>query len=1134
MLSKLKKIINGNNSIKEFCESVRQGIPSAVFGVNDAFKCLMLSAVDEKAVLVCKDNIEAKKCSNLLSQISNKKIELILPKEQNLTVLKAFSKDFTYGRIKAFNNLPSADIIVITIEALLQTCPKKIDKLVINKGENTAPDLAVKKLVSLGYKRVDALESKGTFSLRGDILDVYAINHELPIRIDFFGDDVEAVKHIDLDSRKTISVEQSVEILQAQEFIFDGEIDAIKSAIRSELKSCKDQVHDQLSKLCDDLYFAIETFDLDTLQIFSSLSKNAGYFFHLIEQNSLIVFDSPKASYDYAKLLTEEFGERFKSYFNAGETLSFTRASLLSLEELNDYLKSHNLSCMQALQTAIPFFNPLKIINPEVSGIVNYQLDFNELFLDIDNWLFGGYNVLLCTGDNKRSNTLNFDLSAKGILSAVTNADELNSGVTICDKTLDGGFIFHEEKLVVIGSSNLYRRQTEKIKTRQKKSSFFTAPEAGDYCVHEIHGVGKVLGLNKISTTEGTKDYITIEYSGGDILHIPVEQLDILSRYLGAEKRPKLSRIGGQDFERIKKAVKESIKKMSFDLKKLYAERNAKVGYQFSEFKDLEEEFKKDFQFEETPDQLLADKAIKEDMLSPTVMDRLICGDVGFGKTEVAFKAIFRAIVNGKQAVLLAPTTILVEQHYQTAKERFKRFGVKIACLNRFRTSKEVKNILEKLKNGQIDLIIGTHRLLSKDVAFHDLGLLVLDEEQRFGVEHKEKIKLLKANVDTLTLTATPIPRTLNMSLSGIRPISVIATPPKLRLPVQIYVTEETPSLIKDGITREVNRGGQVFVLYNRVESIYNFAQNLQALLPNVKIAVCHGQMDEKILENKIMDFYGGKYDVLVSTTIIENGIDLPKANTLIVIDADRLGLSSLYQLKGRVGRSDRLAYAYFTFKRDKILTKNAYERLNTIIEFTDMGSGIKVAMRDLEIRGAGNILGAEQHGHMEKVGYELYSKLLREEIAGEEEIVPELDVRISAFIPENYVESKSTRMSCYKEIAEIETDADALEIKEYLKDAFGKIPSETLNLIEISLIKRLAMKLTAKKVEVSKQNVALTFNNFMAFRNPKLLEKIDCNKDLVIISMDQEPCLKFRRTKKTNVEMLMEVKNFLESVINS
>ncbi|MBP5467406.1 MAG: DEAD/DEAH box helicase, partial [Clostridia bacterium] len=542
----------------------------------------------------------------------------------------------------------------------------------------------------------------------------------------------------------------------------------------------------------------------------------------------------------------------------------------------------------------------------------------------------------------------------------------------------------------------------------------------------------------------------------------------------------------------------------------------------------LEKAFDAAFPFEETPDQITAAKDVKSDMSSGKVMDRLICGDVGFGKTEVAFRAVFRAVLNGKQAAMLAPTTILTEQHYNTAVERFRDFGVKIAVLNRFKTAAEQAKTVKDLKEGKIDFIIGTHRLLSKDVVFRDLGLLILDEEQRFGVEHKEKIKLLKKNVDTLTLTATPIPRTLHMSLSGIRAISVINTPPKKRLPVQTYVVEETETLIKDAVSREVTRGGKAFVLYNRVESIDVFAANLKNLMPNLKFTVVHGRMIEREMEKAVDEFYQGKTEVLVSTTIIENGVDLPRANTLIVIDADRLGLSSLYQLKGRVGRSDRLAYAYFTFKRDKILSGTAFDRLNAIIEFTEMGSGIKIAMRDLEIRGAGNILGAQQHGHMDRIGYELYSKLLREEISGKEEKTPELDIRLSAYIPESYIEGSVARMDAYKEIAEINSAAAESDFIAAVKDAYGEIPEEVKNLINIAVAKYLAMKISAVKLTVSKNDTSLTFENFNAFDNAALMEAVENYKGRARISMTGAPRIEFEKNGENNAEMLALVRGFL------
>ncbi len=1127
MLEKIIALRNGENSVKEFLSAIRQGIPSAVFGVSDAFKNYLVSVIDEPVLYIVKDGLSAADAERAVKEFTDKKTVILPAKEETLISTRAFSKDGLYKRIRASRDLPKADVIITTAEALMQVFPKRVESLTLSRGQTVRREDVVSFLTRTGYERVESVESKGTFAVRGDVLDVFSVDREEPFRIDFFDEIIESVKTFDVESRKSTGTLTSADILQAKEFTFSGDdIKSLLLAARKEVTEATGEKRQRLKELYDDLVLAAEKND-EELNALAVLSKDCGTVFDALKPDTVVVFDEAKRVYDLAVLNQTEFDARFNSFVNAGEAFSFAKLNCSGVEELKRRLSRYRKATLQTLSAAVPFFDPLKIINPKIGGVARYQLDFKEVFTDINNWLFSGYSVLIAAGDARRAETLCGDLSEHGIASSLKEENELK-GVIISTEKLSAGFIFHEEKVVLIGSGNLFARPSAGKKIKVKRQSFFTAPEVGDYCVHEVHGIGRVLGSKKISTTEGTKDYVAVEYQGGDVLYVPVEQMDILTRYLGGEKRPKLSKIGGADFEKIKKSVKESIKKMSFDLKKLYGERQASEGFAFTADGELEKAFASAFPFEETPDQIAADKDVKADMTSGKVMDRLICGDVGFGKTEVAFRAVFRAIANGKQAAMLAPTTILTEQHYNTAAERFKDFGVRIAVLNRFKTAGEQKKIITDLKDGKIDFVIGTHRLLSGDVAFKDLGLLVLDEEQRFGVEHKEKIKLLKKNVDTLTLTATPIPRTLHMSLSGIRSISVINTPPKKRLPVQTYVVEETEVLIADAITREINRGGQAFVLYNRVESIFTFAARLQALMPKLKITVVHGRMDEKAMESSVIGFYKGRSDVLVSTTIIENGIDLPRANTLIVIDADRLGLSTLYQLKGRVGRSDRLAYAYFTFKRDKVLSNTAFERLNAIIEFTEMGSGIKIAMRDLEIRGAGNVLGGEQHGHMDKIGYELYSKLLREEISGKEEKTPELDVRLNAYIPESYIEGSVARMDAYKEIAEINSEQAEKDFISAIEGAYGELPEEVFNLINIAVVKYLAMKISAVKITVSKSETSLSFATFNAFNNEKLMSAIEKYKDKARISMSATPKLEFIRSGENNAEMLGLLRRFL------
>ena len=1130
MLNEILLLKEKQNSIKEFCSNVRQGIPSAIFGVNDSFKNYLVSVLDLPVLYVVKDFITAEKTVKQIEEFSNKKAIFLPASDELLLVNKAFSKDRLYQRICALDKLDDADVLVVTPETLIQSLPKSIDSFTLKVGDTLQIETVVKDLVLFGYTRVESVESKGTFSLRGDLLDIYPIDSEFPIRVDFFGDEIENIKKFNVENRKSEGLLKEIKILSSALFNFkNDDINALyKIALdKSDITSKEQEV--RRDTILSDLKLAIDNFDLDGMSILSPLSVDRTDIFGRLKKDTVIIFDESKRLNEIITLNQKEFIERYNSLYKAGEIFEFAKYNLLDIDEVLLKIKNFNLTAVQTLTTAIPFFNPLKIVNPQVSAIANYHLDFKEIFTDVERWLKGKYRVVIYTEDIKRAQKLSGEFSENGILSTI-NGDKL-SGVNIISKKVSNGFVYHEEKVVLIGCDNLYAKRKEEKKLKSKNKGFFTAPEIGDYCVHETHGVGRVLGNKKISTTEGTKDYVAVEYYAGDVLYIPVEQMDILTRYLGSEKTPRLSKIGGGEFERVKRRVIESIKKMSFDLKKLYSERKAVKGFKFESLEELESAFISRFPFDSTVDQLTADLEIKADMESDSVMDRLVCGDVGFGKTEVAFRAVFRAIANGKQAVLLAPTTILTEQHFNTAYERFKDFGIRVAVLNRFKSEKEQKVILEKLKNGEIDFIIGTHRLLSRDVQFHDLGLLVLDEEQRFGVEHKEKIKNLKKDVDALTLTATPIPRTLHMSLSGIRSISTINTPPKKRLPVQTYVTEQTDSLIVDAIMKEVNRGGQAFLLYNRVDSIFKFSEHIQSLMPNLKITVAHGQMDEKTLEKNIIKFYQGETDLLISTTIIENGIDLPRANTMIVIDADKMGLSTLYQLKGRVGRSDRLAYAYFTFQRDKVLTSTAFERLNAIIEFAEMGSGIKIAMRDLEIRGAGNILGAEQHGHMDKIGYELYSKLLKEEMTGEEEKIPELDVRVSAFIPENYIESSSARMGAYKEIAEINGRESEKEFKENCKEVYGEIPQEVINLINISVVKRKAGKLGVSLVVLSDKLSFVEFENFKAFNNEKIIDAVSKFQDTVKISMRELPRLEFMLDGATNYEKLQFIRTFFDSM---
>ncbi|MDY6367885.1 MAG: transcription-repair coupling factor [Clostridia bacterium] len=1107
--------IKRGNSLKEFSECIRQGVPSAAFGVTDAYKNFLVANCEFKVLYVVNDVLSARRHAEFISAFSDKKSVILYPKDEVITVTKAYSKDYLYGRICAVKEAKDADVIIATPESLMQTFPKEVKTFTFKKGEDYSRDDYVGFLISAGYKREDSVEEKATFSLRGDALDIFPVNFDEPVRIDFFGDTAENVKTFEIETHRATGMLESVEIYPAVETVFDkNDYDAFYKAVKNELSLSSGEKRVRLKEIADDAIALIENMNAEGLSVFSSLSEKSADFLSLLPKDFAVVIDEPKRTFETAKLCFAEFTERRLSLLREGEAFAFTENNMFSAEILAEKLKtSRRVFALQTIASSFGFFEPLKIINPKVSGTSDYRYAIDELFSDVKNWKRSGYKVIICAPDQTKANNIKSEL-----LSADCSFAE------VAVKVLLDGFIDHESKTALIGSGNIFGKTERKKKI--KKQAFFTAPEQGDYCVHEIHGVGRVLGNKKIASSEGVKEYVAVEYSGKDVLYVPVEQMDILTRYLGGEKSPKLSKLGGGEFERVKNAAILSIRKMSFDIKRLYEERNAQKGFIYADEGGQLDEFIAAFPYTDTEDQESATRDVVKDMTDGKVMDRLICGDVGFGKTEVALRAAFLAAINGKQTAVLAPTTILSEQHYQTATKRFKDFGVTVDVINRFKTTAEQKAILRRVEEGKTDVLIGTHRLLSGDIKFKDLGLLILDEEQRFGVEHKEKIKLLKKDVDTLTLSATPIPRTLHMSLSGIRSISTINTPPEKRLPVQTYVLEETDALIRDAVSRELNRGGQTFILYNRVESIFTFAEKLKRLLPGVNMTVTHGQMEERALENAIMSFYKGESSVLITTTIIENGIDLPKANTIIVTDADKLGLSTLYQLKGRVGRSDRLAYAYFTYKREKVLTKTAYERLSAIMRYAEMGSGIKVAMRDLEIRGAGNVLGAEQHGHMDKIGYELYSKLLKEELTGEDDVIAALDVRVSAYIPDGYIESRSAKMDAYKAIAEIRTVGDEKSVRQFLTDAYGIIPEETENLINLAVVKSLAKKYRAVAINLFKEKADVEFKDVKAFGDETLIDAIKNSGVRVKITMSGSPAIEFERGKN-NAETLLFMKKF-------
>ena len=1121
---------------ENLANDVRSGIPSAVFGVTFAEKCHLATMLDTPIVYIAKDMLYGARIAEQIRCLSGKEVVLLPPKDDVLLFKTAFHKERLYQRLDALYKLKNgAQIVVTTLESLTQLFPKAIPYINIKKGEEyDLADLS-QSLTLMGYKRQEFADEKGTFALRGDIFEVFPINEEKVYRVDFFGDEAESIKRYSVgDKDNKENVTEFTVIVSTDALILPQDVDGIKERIKQALfKFSTLAVRSDARKIAEELNEKLDSGNLtaDCLQfLMPILPTVTDDFSQYLPKGATVVYDECKMLADGLSAVVKEHTERTLTLARAGKAFDFTIKQLSDTNAVFSRLNNCRRVAFQNITTAISFFNPLKTYSFKCSPITRYSAKPDELFKDVATWKYNGYRVLICCGNTQRAENLAEQMYDHGVTVVRADDTHLPSGVAVVTTYfLPSGFIYHQAKLVVVGTGDIYIEKEKEKRIKRKRGDLFQAPEIGDYAVHEVHGIGHVVGVERITTQEGSKDYVAVRYLGGDTLYVGVDQMDRLTKYVGGDV-PKLNKIGGHEFERIKQRVRESISAMAIDLKKLYNARKQKKGFVFSEDTEFSEEFENAFEFEATEDQIQSVKEIKADMESSKVMDRLLCGDVGFGKTEVAFRAAFKAMLDGKQVALVCPTTILCEQHYRAAKKRFADFGIRIASLNRFRTTVQQKDILYKLATGEIEFVIGTHRLFGKDVAFKDLGLLILDEEQRFGVEHKEQLKLLKENVDTLTMTATPIPRTLHMSLSGIRDISTIHTPPSVRIPVQTYVLEESEALIRDAVRRELARDGQALILYNRVETIYKFADMVKAILPEANVIVAHGQMDRKTLEDCVMKFYDGEYNVLIATTIIENGIDLPRANTLIVIDSDHLGLSTLYQLKGRVGRSDRLAHAYFTFKHDKVLSETAYKRLSALMEFTEMGSGYKIAMRDLEIRGAGNVLGKEQHGHMDRIGYELYSKLLKESL-GEKQIERdvELDIKMNAYIPETYIGSGSSRMDCYKQIAEIKGEEDKRRIRSSLEENYGKVPLEVDNLMLIAELKLAVKGRGGVKIVLSGKQAYVDLEGLTSLNDAAFMDKIDKYKQSVTLSIGEAPRLIFK-TADSTVE---EIANLIKTVFS-
>lgn len=1013
-----------------------------------------------------------------------------------------------------------------------------------------------KDLVMLGYERTAQVELPGQFSVRGGILDIFALTEDNPWRIEMWGDEVDSIRSFDVESQRSIENLSEIAIYPASEMVLDEKIvEQGILAIEKESKNCVRKFRDQFlteegarlqrsaEEICDQL--REQEIVAGAEQYLHYFYKNTVSFPEYFPEDTRIFIDEPNRVLEAAQAMEQEFRESMmhrleKGYLLPGQTNLLRKAS-----EIQGILNRKNCVSVSLMEPKKGDWNIHEIYNVTVKSVNAYNNQFDLLVKDLQHFQKAGYRSVLLSASRTRAQRLAQDLQEEGLNSFYSEDEQrqIQQGeILVRYGSVRRGFEYPMQKFVLIAETDIFGKTQKKKRKKSeysgKKIQSFSDLSVGDYVVHENHGLGIYRGIEKVTVDRVVKDYIKIEYAGKSNLYILATQLDVLQKYAGSEaKKTKLNKLGGQEWHKTKTRVRGAVKNIAKDLVALYAARQARGGFQYSADTVWQREFEEMFPFEETEDQLLAIEATKHDMESRKIMDRLVCGDVGYGKTEIAIRAAFKAVQDGKQVVYLAPTTILAQQIYNTFVQRMKEFPVRVDLMCRFRTTAEQKKTMEGLRKGWVDIVVGTHRVLSKDLEYKDLGLLIIDEEQRFGVTHKEKIKQMKQDVDVLTLTATPIPRTLHMSLIGIRDMSVLEEPPMDRTPIQTYVMEYNDEMVREAITRELARGGQVYYVYNRVQDIDEVTNEVAKLVPEANVAFAHGQMKERELEKIMYSFINGETDVLVSTTIIETGMDISNANTMIIHDADQMGLSQLYQLRGRVGRSNRTAYAFLMYKKDKMLKEIAEKRLHAIREFTDLGSGFKIAMRDLEIRGAGNLLGAEQHGHMEAVGYDLYCKMLNEavnEVKGieqQEDFETTIDLEMDAFIPPSYIKNEYQKLDIYKRIAGIENRAEYEDMFEELIDRFGEPPKSVQNLLAIAEIKALAHRNYVTEIKQQQDRLKITMHE-KARLDPQAIPKLaEHFKDEVVFKIETSPYFMYspkKRKVKEILPVLDKVREFL------
>ena len=1151
----MNTIIGELGKSQKFCEFIKnvenKKSPIVISGLTDVGIAHMISATKEFAkkpiCIITYNEMQAKKLVEDLKYFTDKVI--FLPKKEIVTYdYIAESKDLPYERIEALNKIQESkiNIVVTTIEAVMQ---KMISKKELYKnvlkfkiGDQYNLEELKQKLVDLGYIRYDLIDGRGQFSVRGGIVDI-SITEKIGVRIEFWGDEIDSIRYFNVISQRSTENIEKITIYPAHEYLLETNIENVINKIRTTIYD--ERLQNQVEQ------------DIETIKAGNYISKidrylNAFYneqdtILDYINDKYVIVLDEINKIEQRLDNVNKDSQNIIQLLLEKEKIAPDTLKNLLNCEQFEEKIEKKQIIYVEK------FDDEIKVQAEKYNWIYKekkfYKSEIEILFKELLKAQEEKKKIYILAETKEKAKKICSLLNEKEIINKyeeklnqtiiVKNNESL---VTVSVGKLSSGFECFDINELVISADEIVegeKRKTYKSSAfKQGEKVVFADLKIGDYVVHQTYGIGIFIGVNTITADGTTKDYIKIKYYGDDILYVPTNQLDSIRKYIGGDEGGlKVNKLGNKEWLNTKARVKKNLREVAQELIELYAKREKAKGYAFSKDTPWQIQFEESFPYQETDDQLRCIEEVKKDMEQSKPMDRLLCGDVGYGKTEVAMRAAFKAVMDGKQVAYLAPTTVLAEQQYKEFKERMANFAVKVEVLNRFKTKKEQNEIIKKLKLGEVDIVIGTHRILSNDIQFKDLGLLIIDEEHRFGVKAKEKIKQYKTNIDVLTMTATPIPRTLHMSIVGVRDMSVIYEPPYNRKPVQTYVLEYDKEVVKEAITKELERKGQVFYLFNNVERIMQKADEIASLVPEARVVYAHGRMTGTEIENIMEDFIEGKTDILVCTTILETGIDIPNANTIIIENADRMGLAQLYQIRGRVGRSERQGYAYITYKRDKLLSEVADKRLKAIKEFTEFGSGFKIAMRDLEIRGAGSLLGEIQHGHLEQVGYDTYCKLLDEvlkEMKGIEvkpEIEVQIDLDVTSYIPDEYISDSSQKIEMYQDIALCRNEEDIQNVIDEMIDRFGNMPNEIENLLEIARIKMLCKKANIGKVQNRKEFVVFIFETGKLEVDINYLVKKYKNR--IKFTQGIKPQITLRLENSSEKNILKETKEFLKEFAN-